>query len=134
MQLNGMTALNEKELAFIPMHAEAAGMILFGYEFSDKHMLNAKKAPVYAYGEEANMWKMMAPIFSKQAQELWPKKIAAKTGAAESEKAAESSGSSSSDDEDSNEGRLKTMKSKTREKRKRRRTKRKCRQLLRKRR
>jgi len=38
MRLNGMTALNEKELVFVMMHPETAAMILFGYECSDKHM------------------------------------------------------------------------------------------------
>ena len=70
LRLNGMTAVNEKEQAFILMNAEIAGMILFGYECSAKHMRNAKKAFRSAFGEEASTWKAAAPIFSKQAQEL----------------------------------------------------------------
>ena len=38
MRLNGMAALNEKELVFFMLHPEIAAMILFGYECPDKHM------------------------------------------------------------------------------------------------
>ena len=71
LRLNGMTAVNEKEQAFILMNAEIAAMILFGYECSAKHMRNAKKAFRSMFGKDASTWKAAAPIFSKPAQELW---------------------------------------------------------------
>ena len=101
-QLNGMTAVNKKEQVFILWYAEAAAMILFGYDCNAKQMRRTKKAFRGIFGKEETAWPNECPIFYKQAQELWGP-FAANTLAA-SEQAASSDGdSSSSDDEDKNE-------------------------------
>ena len=102
-QLNGMTAVNKKEQVFILWYAEAAAMILFGYNCNAKHMRRIRKAFRSIFGKDETAWVNECPIFYQQAQELWGPP-AANTLAA-SEQAADSSDgdSSSSDDEDKNE-------------------------------